>query len=82
MPSLPCLLEALVVEHADKSLDDGKGGLDVDDSCHGVEDLHQEGSDGMLDLLTAGLKEERGTLLQDLGCKLDKMTCTILNMHV
>lgn len=63
---LPCLLEALVVEHGDKFLYDGEGGLDVDDSCHRVEDLHQEGSYGMLDLLTAGLKEECGTLLQGL----------------
>ena len=72
MPSLPCLLEALVVEHADKSLDDREGSLNVDDGRHGVEDLHQEGSYGMLDLLTAGLEEECGTLLQDLGCKLDR----------
>lgn len=70
VPSLSSLLEALVVEHADKSLDDREGGLNIDDSCHRVEDLHQKGSDGMLDLLTAGLKEECGALLQDLGCKL------------
>ena len=35
----------------------------MNDSCHRVEDLHQEGSDGVLDLLSTGLKEEGGTLL-------------------
>ena len=63
MPSLPSLLKALVVEHGYKSLYDREGGLHVDDSCHGVENLHQEGSYGMLDFLTARLKEESGTLL-------------------
>ena len=63
MSSLSCLLEAGVVEHGDKSLDDGEGCLNVDDSCHWVEDLNQEGSYGVLNLLTARLKEECGTLL-------------------
>lgn len=82
MPPLPSLLEALVVEHGNKSLDDGEGGLYIDDSCHGVEDLHQKGSYGMLDLLTAGLKEERGTLLQDWWWKLlDRASCTKQNLY-
>ena len=58
-----CLLKAVVVEHSDESLDDRQRGLDVDDSCHGVEDLDEEGSDGVLDLLSAGLEKEGSTFL-------------------
>ena len=64
----PGMLKAVSVKHADKSLDDWERRFNIDDSCNWVENLNQEGSNGMLDLLPVRLQEERSTVLHTHAC--------------
>ena len=63
MASPLSMLCAVAVEHGDQFLSNRKRSLQVDDSCHGQEDLHQQSTHRCFDLLSGAVQEELGTLL-------------------
>ena len=58
------ILQAVGVQHVDELAHNRESGLKLDDRSHWQQDLHQQGTHGVLDLLPTGVQEEGGTVLQ------------------
>ena len=50
--SSPSMLRTVAIEHGDQSLSDRQRGLNVDDSRHWQQDIHQQSTHSCFDLLT------------------------------